>query len=140
MSTKLSQAVVDRALSEVGAGKQLYDTEVRGLRVVVGKRSASYKVVCTVNDGTGRAVSVMLGRTDEVSLKTARQLATEAVVAARRGDDPRRLKAQAPTVRQAFDRYVATKALRPNTVSWYRHQTEVHLKRVADLPMGLNLH
>ncbi|MEM1380761.1 MAG: tyrosine-type recombinase/integrase [Pseudomonadota bacterium] len=135
MATKLTQAVVDRCREEVGAGKQLYDTEVRGFRVVVGKRSASYKVVCGVNDGTKRTVSVMLGRTDEVSLKTARQLATEANVAARRGEDPRRLKSTAPTVREAMERHVATKTLRPATIDWYRHQTNVNLGRVADLPM-----
>ncbi|MCQ8186427.1 tyrosine-type recombinase/integrase [Parvularcula maris] len=135
MVTKLSQAVVDRCMEEVGAGKQLYDTQVKGFRVVVGKRSASYKLVTGINDGTGRVVSVMIGRTDEVSLKTARQLATEANVAARRGEDPRRLKSTAPTVREAMERHVATKSLRPTTVDWYRHQTEVHLKKVADMPM-----
>ncbi|MEM9810315.1 MAG: hypothetical protein AAF788_03735 [Pseudomonadota bacterium] len=32
----------------------------------MGKRSASYKVVCGVNDGKGRTVSVMLGRSEWV--------------------------------------------------------------------------
>ncbi|MEE4209009.1 MAG: hypothetical protein V2I43_07075 [Parvularcula sp.] len=73
MATKLTQAVVDRCVEEVGAGRQLYDTEVRGFRVVVGRRSASYKLVTGISDGTGRVVSVMIGRTDEVSLKSMKK-------------------------------------------------------------------
>lgn len=131
----MTQAVVDRCRDEVEAGRQIYDTEVRGFRVVVGKTCASYKLVTGINDGTRRTVSLYLGRTDEVSLKTARQLAREANVLARRGEDPRRARSTAPTVREAMERHVATKTLRPATVEWYRHQTESNLGRVADIPM-----
>ena len=45
MATKLTQALVNRAMEDHTAGTQVYDAEVSGLRLVVGKRSVSYKLV-----------------------------------------------------------------------------------------------
>ena len=77
MATKLTQATVNRAAEDHPPGTQLYDAEVSGLRVVVGKRSCSYKFVGRINDGTDRYVSVVLGRTGDVSLRTARERSAE---------------------------------------------------------------
>ena len=71
MTTRLTQAAVARLPDEHPQGTQLYDSEAKGLRLVVGKRSISYKHVFRINDGTDRYVSVMIGRTDEVSLRSA---------------------------------------------------------------------
>ena len=77
MSTKLTQGVVNKIAEEHQAGAQVYDADVSGLRIVVGSRSSSYKLVGRINDGSDRYVSIIIGRTDEVSLKTARERAAE---------------------------------------------------------------
>ena len=75
MSTKLTQATVNRIAEDHQAGAQVYDEDLTGLRIVVGSKSASYKLVGRINDGSDRYVSIIIGRTDEVSLKTARDKA-----------------------------------------------------------------
>ena len=89
MSVKLTQAIVGRANEDHPSGKQLYDAEVSGLRVVVGKNGSSYKFVGRINDGSDRYISVSLGRTTDLSLKSARERSTELRLALRRGEDPR---------------------------------------------------
>src|SRR5690242_3302684 len=101
MSTRLTQALVNRAAEDNPAGTQLYDEEVSGLRIVVGKASASYKLVGRINDGTDRYVTVTIGRTDEVSLRTARERSAALRLALRRGEDPRVPKRSVPTVAEA---------------------------------------
>ena len=59
-----------------------------------------------INDGTDRYVSVVLGRTGDVALRTARESSTELRLALRRGEDPRTPKASVPTVANALDRYL----------------------------------
>ena len=41
MATKLTQSVVDKIRHDQKPGKQIYDASVSGLRIVVGKNSAS---------------------------------------------------------------------------------------------------
>ncbi|MEI2685257.1 MAG: integrase arm-type DNA-binding domain-containing protein, partial [Cypionkella sp.] len=94
--TKLTQATVNRIAEEHQVGSQVYDEEVACLRIVLGRKSASYKLVGRVNDGSDRYVSIMVGWTDEVSLKTVRNRANELKLALRRGDDPRSVKRTVP--------------------------------------------
>jgi hypothetical protein len=135
MATKLTQATVNRAAEDNPPGTQLYDAEVSGLRVVVGKRGCSYKFVGRINDGTDRYVSVVLGRTGDVSLRTARERSTELRLALRRGEDPRTPKASVPTVAEALDRYLEGRTdLSPRTQQWYRQKIEGPLRSLAKLP------
>ncbi|MFZ5962014.1 tyrosine-type recombinase/integrase [Thalassococcus sp. BH17M4-6] len=135
MATKLTQATVNRAAEEHPPGTQLYDAEVSGLRVVVGKRGCSYKFVGRINDGTDRYVSVVLGRTGDVALRTARERSTELRLALRRGEDPRTPKASVPTVAEALDRYLEGRTdLSPRTQQWYRQKIEGPLRSLAKLP------
>lgn len=85
MTTKLTQTTVSRLSEEHPAGTQIYDSEAKGLRLVVGKHGLSYKHVGRINDGTDRYVSVMIGRTDELSLRSARERSAELRLALRRG-------------------------------------------------------
>lgn len=103
MGTKLTQATANRIAEEHQAGSQVYDEDVAGLRIVVGSKSASYKLVGRINDGSDRYVSIIVGRTDEVSLKTARDKANEIKLALRRGDDPRSAKRMVPCLRTAWE-------------------------------------
>ena len=80
MTIKLTQAAVSRLAEDHPAGTQLYDSEAKGMRLVIGKRGISYKHVGRINDGTDRYVSVMIGRTDEVSLRSARERSAVSVV------------------------------------------------------------
>jgi len=90
MTIRLTQAAVSRLDEEHQPGTQIYDSEAKGLRLVVGKRGTSYKHVGRINDGTDRYVTVTIGRTDEMSLRSARERSAELRLALRRGDDPRR--------------------------------------------------
>ena len=135
MATKLTQGKVNRAADEHPPGTQLYDAEVSGLRIVVGKRGCSYKFVGRINDGTDRYVSVVLGRTGDLSLRTARERSTELRLALRRGEDPRTPKAAVPTVAEALDRYLGARSdLSPRTTSWYKQKLDGPLRSLARLP------
>ena len=96
MGTKLTQATVNRIAEEHQAGSQVYDEDAAGLRIVVGSKSASYKLVGRINDGSDRYVSIIVGRTDEVSLKTARDKANDLKLVLRRGEDPSSAKYMVP--------------------------------------------
>jgi integrase len=133
----MTQALVDRVMDECAHGTQLYDEEVSGRRVVVGKKSASYKLVGFLNDGTGRYFSSIIGRTDEVSLKTARTRAIDLKQKARQGMDPRKPKSAVPTFEAAFERYMQGRGreLRPSTREWYTEKFNGHLKVLKKLPV-----
>lgn len=53
MTTRLTQGAVDRLALEHPAGTVLYDAQVQGLRVVLGKKTSSYKLVTSIT-GTGK--------------------------------------------------------------------------------------
>ena len=137
MGTKLTQGTVNKIAEEHEAGQQVYDADVSGLRIVVGSKSSSYKLVGRINDGSNRYVSIFIGRTDEVSLKTAREKATELKLALRRGDDPRAPKRVVPSVRATWERYRETRGpdLRPSTVESYEEKVERYLKPILDITL-----
>lgn len=136
MATKLTQATINRAGEEHGAGTQLYDAEVSGLRVVVGRRGCSYKFVGRINDGTDRYVSIALGRTDDVSLRTARERSTELRLALRRGEDRRTPKRRVPTLDEALERYLDGRPdLRPRTRHWYTEKVQGPLGSLRKIPV-----
>jgi integrase len=137
VTTKITQALVERVMDECAPGTQLYDKEVSGLRIVVGKKSASYKLVAFLNDGTGRYVSSFIGRTNEISLKSARLAAVDLRQKARRGEDPRRPKLTAPTLEVAFDRFLAGRGaeLRPRTIEYYKDVVDRALSSLKKIPV-----
>lgn len=137
MSTKLTQATVARLVELHPPGTQIYDEEVSGLRVVIGGRSASYKLVGRINDGSGRYVSIIVGRTDELSLKSARDRARELRLAMRRGEDPRVKKRTAPTLKEAWERYRDNRCrdLHPLTRAWYEEKVENRLRPLLNVPL-----
>ena len=137
MATKLTQCVVDKIRHDHEAGTQVYDAEVSGLRIVVGKKSASYKLMGRINDGTDRYISVIFGRTNEVSLKSARERAKELRIALRRGDDPRAPKNAIPSLNAVAESYFATRGqeLSPQTLKWYRQKIEGPLSTLKKIPV-----
>ncbi len=136
MTNRLTQAVVKRALDDHPAGKQLHDDQVSGLRVVVGKTSASYKLMSRINDGSKRYVSIVIGRTDEVSLKAARDEAARLRLALRRGEDPRSAKTEVPNVELAFDRFLSARPdLSAKTVEWYHKMLKGPLSSIRRMPV-----
>ena len=136
MPSKITQATVAK-LHQTHAGRTVYDDEVPGLRIIVGRRSASYKLVGRINDRSNRYVSIIIGRTDEVSLRSARDRARELRLALRRGEDPRTNAKRAPTLREAWERYRDTRCreLRPLTVEWYAVKVEKSLRPLLDIPL-----
>ena len=137
MATKLTQGVVDKIRHDHEAGTQVHDAEVSGLRIVVGKKSASYKLMGRINDGTDRYISVIIGRTNEVSLKSARERVKELRIALRRGDDPRAPKNAIPSLSEVAEGYFATRGLElsPQTLKWYRQKVEGPLSTLKKIPV-----
>lgn len=137
MSTKLTQAAVNRLADDHPTGTQIYDADVSGLRIVVGSKSSSYKLVGRINDGSERYVSIIIGRTDEMSLKTARDKAAELKLALRRGEDPRAPKRSTPSLRMAWERYKEARGpeLQPSTLVWYEEKVLRVLKPILDIPL-----
>lgn len=137
MSTKLTQAAVNRLAEDHPTGAQIYDADVSGLRIVVGSKSSSYKLVGRINDGSERYVSIIIGRTDEISLKTARDKAAELKLTLRRGEDPRAPKRSMASLRTAWERYKETRGpeLQPSTLVWYEEKVLRVLKPILDVPL-----
>ena len=121
MTVKLTQSMVDRAVSDLERGSILYDSELAGLRLVIGSRSASYKLVTSINDGSNRHVSLTVGRSNLISLRSARDVARGWKLKLQRGEDPRRPKDVFPTVQTALDDYLRSASLAPRTVEFYEH-------------------
>lgn len=119
MTVKFTQTLVDRAAANQPAGSILYDSEIAGLRLVVGKRSASFKLVTSINDGSNRHVSLTVGRSNLLTLRAARDRARELKLQLQRGEDPRRPKDVFPTVREALDAYIKAPNLSKRTVEFY---------------------
>ncbi|KQV34249.1 MULTISPECIES: tyrosine-type recombinase/integrase [unclassified Rhizobium] len=137
MGTKLTQGTVNRIAEEHEAGAQVYDADVSGLRIAVGSKSCSYKLVGRINDGSDRYISIIIGRTDEVSLKAAREKAAELKLALRRGEDPRAPKRTVPSLRTAWTRYKETRGreLQASTTAWYERKVLDVLKPILDIPL-----
>lgn len=137
MTTKLTQGSVNKVAEEHPAGTQLYDNDVAGLRIVVGSRSSSYKLVGRINDGSNRYISIVIGRVDEVSLRTARDRSVELKQALRRGEDPRTPKGVVPSLSVAWERYKDSRGteLQPSTVGWYEAKIFGPLKSILTVPL-----
>lgn len=88
MRKRLTQATIDKMPSDRHpVGTTVTDGEVPGLRVVVGKKSSTYRLVARV--AGVKPITVTIARTDEVSLAAARDRARELRMEMRQGIDPR---------------------------------------------------
>ncbi|KKM62301.1 hypothetical protein LCGC14_1523090 [marine sediment metagenome] len=136
MTTNLTQALVGKLHEDHPQGAILYDATVPGLRVVVGKKASSFKLMGKINNPGGTYVTVTLGRTDQVSLKTARAEAQAIRLKLSKGEDPRRVKTEVPTLAQALERYLDSRPdLSPRTKHWYREKVEGSLKKLKNTRM-----
>ncbi len=136
MTTQLSQSSVGKLHEEHPQGAIFYDATVPGLRVVVGKKASSFKLMGRINNPGGTYVTVSLGRTDQVSLKTARAEAQAIRLKLARGEDPRRVKLEVPTMIEALERYLGSRPdLQPSTQGWYRAKVEGPLKKLKNTRM-----
>lgn len=137
MTVRLTQGMVRRVQEDHPPGTQLYDEDVSGLRLVVGSKSSSYKFMGRINDGTGRYMTITIGRADEVALKTARARAVEIRQQLARGEDPRKPKSKLPTLLEVLERYLSARAndLQPRTLEGYRDRLKPIMKDVGKLPM-----
>lgn len=137
MTTALTQGMVNRLRESHEPGAQIYDEHIAGLRVVVGRKSSSYKLVGRINDGTKRYLTLTIGRTDEVGLRTARETASQLKLTLRRGIDPRRPRREIPTVEEAWKRYRDSRDgdLRPSTIAFYESKLRGPLKPLLKVPL-----
>lgn len=97
--------MINNAHENYKPGTQLYDTEVSGLRVRIGRKSSSYKLVTDQwsNGRKIRSLSITIGRTNEISLKEARDLAIENKIAVRRGENPNHRPTAGMTLIEAWN-------------------------------------
>ncbi len=134
MQERLTQARVDRVLQTEEAGAQVYCDEVPGLRIKVGKKSATYRYVGTCNDGRSTPVSVTIGRTDAMTVRQAKQRAREIKLQLSQGVDVRqdRRRSEVPTVAEALEGYLASRDdLSPKTERWYRGMVDGPLRSLS---------
>ena len=106
MTTPLSQSSVGKLHEEHPQVSIFYDSTVQGPKVVVSKMASSFKLMGRINNLGGTYVTVSLGRTDQVSLKTARAEAQAIHLKLARGEDPRRVKLEVPTVIKSLNRFL----------------------------------
>lgn len=138
MPERLTQPRVDRVLQTEVAGAQLYCDEVPGLRIKVGKRSATWRLSGTINNGRSDPVSLTIGRTDALTVRQARQKAREMKLKLSQGIDPRDERKRAketPTTVQALERYLEQRPdLSARTVEFYEGAVK-RMGRLARTPM-----
>lgn len=136
MRKRLTQSIVDRMPSaKYPVGSIIVDGEVPGLRVVVGRKSSTYKLVGKV--AGAKAITVTIARTDEISLVAARDQARELRLKMRRGIDPRLSASTVPNLREAGKVYIERKTdgLQPRTVEWYEAHLAISLAPLHDTPI-----
>lgn len=119
MTVKFTQALIDKAVTHYDRGKLLYDSELANLRLVVGKKTANYKLGTSTNDGSNRQDSLTVGRSNLLTVRAARDHARELTLKLQRGEDPRRPKDVFPTVREALDGDLKAPNLSKRTVKFY---------------------
>jgi integrase len=127
------------ALQPAARQAWLYDTDLRGFLVLCQPSGRKTYVVRYHTPG-GSWCKLTLGTTAELDPDEARELARNALAAARRGEDPTRDR-RAPTVAQLAARFMAEHAarLKPGTARNYRILWDRHIlprigtRRVADL-------
>jgi integrase len=120
---KLTQRTVDITKGPDRGKLIIRDSELKGFGLSVSSVSKSYIVDCRVN-GIKRRVTV--GRAELLSLDEGRAKARELLSKMTMGIDPnaeKRLeKVAVITLREILDVYLATKQLKPSTISVYRRQ------------------
>ena len=136
MRKRLTQATVNRMPSPMHPiGSTVVDGEVPGLRVVVGSKSCTYKLVGKV--AGSKPITVTIARTDEIPLAKVRDKARELRLKMRNGIDPRLSASAMPNLRQAGETLLDRKAdgLQPRTVRWYKEHLTTTLKPLLDTPI-----
>lgn len=136
MAEKFTQSIVDRWVREAEVGRQFYDSEAKGLRLVIGKTGGAYKHVGRINRRGGCYVTLSIGRAAEVSLRQARTLSAEVRLALKRGEDPRRPVTGVPTIQEALDRYVQREDLTDRTKQFYRQCVTGPLSQLRRVSMA----
>jgi len=137
MGEKLNQRMIDALTLP---GPTLHDSEVPGLRVVRNKKSASYVLQTDQwsNRSKVRCIRVTLARTNEVTLKRARELAIEKKLAIRRGENPNWRPPRGITLGEAWATYLRTRGpeLSQATIDWCEKKVNGALKRYLNRPLS----
>lgn len=139
MRARITRRSIRSLQPEPGRQAWLYDTELRGFLVLAqpsGRKS--YVVRYRTPGGAWRKLTI--GTVAELDPDAAREIARDALAAARRGEDPARAR-NAPTVADLAARFMAEHAarLRPGTARNYRILWDRHILprigriRVVDL-------
>jgi integrase len=126
-TVKLTKTVIDK-LDHPSAGQRIvWDTEQKGLSVLVSASVKSFRATYKLG---GRTVTTVIGRVGELGLDDARDTCGQYRRDARRGIDPKGPKPGTLTYEQVVDRYITVYA-KVNQRTWY--QTEGSLKSFGKL-------
>jgi integrase len=139
-------ALTEKRIRDIKPGKATrieWDDAVRGLGIRITPGGVKSYILNYRAGGSQRRMTI--GRTSEVSLSRARQIAGDQLVSIRAGADPlavRRARADAPTMAELFDRYISDHALphkKPLSIEADRRLIRLHLmpafgrRKVAEL-------
>lgn len=120
------------AREKLTAGRRfLNDSRLTGFKVIISSRSRTFVV------RTGQLYRV-LGRWPLISAENAREQALDLLRRLTAGGTIQTgaCNAPIPTLREAFDRYVAAKRLKPRSIINYRSVLDSACPELLDLPMG----
>lgn len=133
-------ALADLPPAPDGKRRFVYDTATPGLAVqITGTGAKTFYLYRKVN---GKPERVRLGSFPAVTVEQARRIAAETLGTIARGDSPRAVKreakAQALTLAEVFEEYLASRDLKPTTVADYKQIMRAefgdwHDRRLVDI-------
>ena len=124
MRAKLTQSLVERqAFTTDGKTRWIFDTELRGFSLAIGKTCLTYYASAEIG---GRLMRRKIGHADVLTAPQARNLAKEMVVDLRRGIDPKRPTTE--TLAAALETYLQRRRLKATSAQQYRDAFSLYLK------------
>jgi integrase len=120
---KITQGLVERQPFSTDGTRWLFDKELRGFALAVGKTTKTFYASCEAN---GRTLRRKIGRAAVLTAPQARTLAREMLVDLRRGIDARRPTSE--TLAAALETYLQRRRLKATSARQYRVAFNLYLR------------
>jgi integrase len=135
MKAKLTDAVVAKLAAPAGKQLLVWDTDLKGLGVLISTGTRSFVVRGVV---AGRQIRKKVCAGD-LGVKRARELAKDMMMQFHKGVDPRISTVENTTLADALEAFLARprrSRLRPASISTYRSALTLHFADWLDRPVG----
>lgn len=132
-----TQARIRSLPSPVKGRKIYYDTEVPKLACRVS--SNGNKTYIIIKRFSGKVKTITIGKTSDVSIKSAQDKAKIELANMAQGIDPtaekRKNDAESTTLLECLEQYITTRSLKQNTINDYRYKVNHDLSEWANRPV-----